>query len=325
MFRTAIHPGKSHKSINLKDKIYLIGSCFSENIGEKLISGKFDAISNPFGTIYNPVSIFKLLADSFTGQSDPEKGLIRNQGVYRHFDFHSDISALTGKEFDKKRDEGYAVSRKYLEQGQWLIITLGTAIVYRHRELNEIVANCHKLPADYFEKEFLTVEIIKSRFGTFLNLFRKYNTEAGIILTVSPVRHVKDTLELNSLSKSILRVACGKIVTENPSIHYFPSYEIMMDDLRDYRFYGKDMVHPNEMGIDYIWEHFRDVYFDVETKTILKEWDKISRALAHRPFYPGSKEHIDFLKKTREQLLELNTKINTEKEIKEIDKRLRDA
>lgn len=302
MFRTSVKPEVSPVKIQLGQSILMMGSCFSEHIGKILSDHKFRVLNNPYGIIYNPVSIFKLLHGAMLKRPVDEGWIINSQGVYRHFDFHSDISAMDKESLLEKIEDVNTQTCNSLAGSDWLIITLGTAIVYRHKKLNNIVGNCHKIPAREFNKERLLPEDILESFKSFYSNLQVVNKRFRIILTVSPVRHIRDSLETNSLSKSILRYACNLITESYDQVDYFPSYEIMMDDLRDYRFYEKDMLHPSSTAIDYIWESFQECYFDKDTKAFIREWKKIRNALQHRPFYPESREHQEFIRKTIEQI-----------------------
>jgi len=323
MFRTPVTPIASAEKIILSNSLLLSGSCFSEHIGQKLSDNKFDNLTNSFGVIYNPVSIFKLLGNTILENPIDEKYIVKNQGIYRHYDFHSDISALSKNELLSLIEEAYKYSKIYLLKSKWIIITFGTSIVYRHKKLNDIVSNCHKIPASEFDKKRLHPNDILRAFNTFYDTLKKVNEHFNIILTVSPVRHIKDSLETNSISKSILRYACNTLSETYDNVQYFPSYEIMLDDLRDYRFYEADMLHPNHSAIDYIWEAFQQCYFDTETVKFIKEWRKIRNALQHRPFYPDSEEHQRFIKNTIKQLKTFSHKVDIANELRILEKQLK--
>lgn len=317
MFKLKFDIPVSPKKINLKDKLYLSGSCFSDEIGELLLVNKFTSFSNPFGTIYNPISIFKLLRNESVGNHITE-----SQGVFYHWDCHGQISGLTQSEAQHSFSEQLNESNDFLKKSNWLIITLGTSIVYRLKSTNQIVANCHKIPSSEFHKEFLSTEEIIDDFNKTFNYLRNQIPNLNVILTVSPVRHVKDGLIENNLSKSILLAAVHDIVLGQDKVSYFPSYEIVIDELRDYRFYKKDMIHPSEEAVEYVWNRFAETYFDQETTNFLKEWSKIKSALQHKPFQPGSSKHQQFLSNTLDQLDKLNDLIDTSVEKEMIQKQL---
>jgi len=323
MFRTPVTPEPSIEKIELRNSLLLSGSCFSEHIGQKLSEYKFDNLTNSFGVIYNPVSICKLLVNAILEKPVDEQLIIKNQGIYRHYDFHSDISALNIKELLSQIDEAYKYTKIYLLKSEWIIMTFGTSIVYHHKKLKDIVSNCHKVPAREFDKKWIQPDDILSAFTTFYDTLKKVNEHFNIILTVSPVRHIKDSLQTNSISKSILRYACHTLSETYENVQYFPSYEIMLDDLRDYRFYEADMLHPNASAIEYIWDKFQQCYFDSKTNEFIQEWKKIRNALLHRPFHPASKDHQQFIKNTIKQLKKFSQQVDISKELKNLEKQLK--
>ncbi|MFK7951344.1 MAG: GSCFA domain-containing protein [Ekhidna sp.] len=301
MFKLNFDIPQSEKKITLKDQIYLIGSCFSDEIGSLLKENKFSSLNNPFGTLYNPHSICKLIRNESSGNE-----IIDSQGVFYHWDSHGQVSGLDESEVISSFENALKQSDKALKEVNWLVITLGTGLVYRLKATNEIVANCHKIPSNQFSKELLTTNSIVDDFKKTIDYLKGINPELNILFTVSPVRHVKDGLVENNLSKSRLISAVHELVNNHSHLHYFPSYEIMMDELRDYRFYKKDMIHPSEEAVEYVWKKFSDTYFDQEALSFLSEWQKIKSALHHKPFQPHSDKHQQFLKNTLLQLEKLN-------------------
>jgi hypothetical protein len=322
MFRTELTPRPSEVKIKIGDSIYLIGSCFADHIGDLLKTYKFNTLLNPFGVIYNPYSIFKLIEDSASGNPLDENGLLKKQGIYRHLDFHSDISARSEEEFYQLANNAFNTTRNFLKNAGWLIISMGTSIVFKHQTYQKIVANCHKLPGKEFEEFMLKPEEIIASFDSFFNEIRRDNRMLKIILTVSPVRHIKSTLEKNSQSKAILRYVAGRLTNEYEHVQYFPSYEIMIDDLRDYRFYKPDMLHPNEVAIKYIWEKFIETYFDQETTDFIHRWSEIRKALGHRPFYPDSAEHKNFIRKTIKKLKSFENRVDIKEELNHLENQI---
>ena len=322
MFRTPVVPQISPRKIVLNDRLFLIGSCFTENVGNKLSENKFDNLSNPFGVIYNPVSIFRLMEDALLEKPAREDLIIINQGVYRHYNFHSDISALDKEDLLSQIGEANKYSKIYLLQSKWILITLGTSMVYFHKKLNDIVSNCHKVPAKEFDKKRLHPDEIIESFDAFYQTLGSLNNDFNIILTLSPVRHIRDSFETNSLSKSILRYACGILSESYENVQYFPSFEIMMDDLRDYRFYDTDMLHPSASAVEYIWELFQQSYFSDDTRPFIEDWRKIRNALHHKPFFPDSKEHQKFLRSTIKKLKSFQEKVDITEELKLLEKQL---
>lgn len=321
-FRTEISIPKSEIRINYQSKIFSIGSCFADVIGEKLKSNKFHILSNPFGTVYNPVSISKLISTSIDFLPLDEDQFVEHHEQWYHYDYHSELTATTREELKAKLKESHILAEKTLRKADVIIVTFGTAFVYKLLPQLKTVSNCHKQQRDLFTKEFLTIESIVKAFHELHEKFSKLNSKARWILTVSPVRHVKDTLELNSVSKSILRVACELIKKQNARVEYFPSYEIMIDDLRDYRFYKDDLIHPTSFAEDFIWEKFKDTYFETSACQLMKRWEELKRNLEHRPFNPESTSHKRFLQETLNRILELREFLEVEEEIKILRSRL---
>lgn len=289
-----------------------MGSCFSDNIGNLLETNKLKVKVNPFGVIFNPISLVNLLEWSRGEAILGSEHFIESDGVWKHLDFHSSIFGESRKELESKLDELREEVEKWLEKTDFLLLTFGTAWVYEFVETEKIVANCHKLPSVKFRKRLLSVEEIVTAVSKLKKLL---SAQTKVILTVSPIRHLKDTVPLNSVSKSILRLACHKLAEKFVQFQYFPSYEIMLDDLRDYRFYEADMIHPSETAINYIWKEFVKAYFDSETQEFLLEWQKIKSSLSHKAFQPNSDSHQKFLKNLLGKLESLSSKINVSEEI----------
>jgi hypothetical protein len=315
MFRTEITPDASPVKINLKDQIVTAGSCFSDSIGAQLAKSKFNVLANPFGVAYNPHSIHKTLRYALHNQPPAPNTYAENQELVVNFDFHSSFSALKKIEIEKNILETVGVSHYFLKDARWVFITYGTAWVYERADTGDIVSNCHKLPAAGFTKALLSQKKVLESFDEFYRDLKTINPNGKLILTVSPVRHLKDTLPLNSVSKSVLRLACQSIADTYTDAFYFPSYEIMLDDLRDYRFYKTDMIHPSSEAEEYIWNKFLDSYFDETTRSFLKQWTPLYASLQHKSFHPGSSAHQRFLQKTLSQLENFAKTVNVDKEI----------
>ncbi|MEJ8758249.1 GSCFA domain-containing protein [Pontibacter sp. H259] len=317
MFRTEVHIPQSGLGLNLHDKIVTIGSCFAEVIGTKLLENKADVLVNPFGTIFNPVSVGKLL-QAVAGKSIAiEQSLVLRDGIWYSYDLHSSLSSPNKAELLHQIEHRLQQTKAQLQQAKLLIITFGTAVSYKLTDTGSIVANCHKLPAKQFSRTLLTVEEITASFKAGYLALKELNPNLKIILTVSPVRHVKETLPTNSVSKSILRLASHYITEQLPDVLYFPAYEIMLDDLRDYRFYGSDMLHPTSTAEEYIWQKFSTAYLHPGFQEFIVAWHKIRSALNHRPFHPNTATHQAFLHKTIEQLQQLANKFNITTEVEE--------
>ncbi len=321
-FRTELHLAPVKEVISLRDPVLTMGSCFADSLGQKLRSSKFSVSANPFGTIYNPLSIHKLLLQSLHNQPSQEHTFLTSEDIHLNYDFHSEFSATSKHALERKINETIGHTHHFIKSARYLLLTYGTSWAYERLDTGEIVANCHKVPSGQFKKVLLTQKKILESFEELHHILKGFNPDIKIIVTVSPVRHLKDTLELNSVSKSILRLTSHTLTELYPDVTYFPAYEILLDDLRDYRFYSSDLIHPTSDAVDYIWVKFSGSYFDRETKLFVTEWHEILKALSHRPFQPGSQSHQKFLKGLLNKLQELRVKVNVEEEIMYVNSQL---
>jgi hypothetical protein len=296
---TKIAPINSPVSIGYEDTIVLIGSCFSAVLGKWLEERKFSVLCNSFGTVYNPVSISKLLTYGLENNAPSIREVRENNGIYYHFDFHSDFSALDPQEVIHNIQNKIHSSYSFLEKTSVLCITLGTSIVYRRKDNGDVVANCHKVPASFFDKNFLSIEETVSSLSGIVQKLRERLPKLTIIFTVSPVRHIKDGLIENNRSKARLIEAAHIMQEKFSNILYFPSYEIVIDQLRDYRYYEKDMIHPNEMAHMEICDYFSHTFFTEDTKGIVQKTEKIKSAFHHRPQFEN---HPDYKRMCLAQL-----------------------
>jgi hypothetical protein len=304
-FTTKIPIQKYNHPITYDSKIMLLGSCFATNIGDKFQYFKFQATTNPFGIIFNPVSLAKLIERSAQKEYYTEKDIFFHNDLWQCYEVHSELSHPDKETFLSNLNSIVELTHRHIGSLTHCIITLGTSWVYRNIETNEIVANCHKVPQKQFIKELLSPEIIVQSIESILFSISVINPNCKSIFTVSPVRHLKDGFTENTLSKAHLISALHKTITYSPSpITYFPSYEIMMDELRDYRFYAEDLLHPNQTAIDYIWIQFFENYILESEFGLMNEICEIQRGLKHRPFNPNSESHQKFL-------AELKTKMTT--------------
>lgn len=302
-FRTTIDIPKSKIEINHQSKILMLGSCFATNMGQKLIDNKFDICLNSFGVLYNPTSIANGLKILIDEKEFSEDDLFFDKGLYNSFHHHSSFSDVNKGTSLELINQNLQVANKRLRNADILFITFGTSYVYEYLPTGEVVGNCHKLPSKEFRRYKLSeVDILKQWRDLILEM-KRLNPKLQIIFTVSPIRHLRDGAHDNQLSKATLLLAVNKLCEINSDVHYFPSYEIMLDDLRDYRFYAEDLIHPNNLAIEYIWKIFKDVYLAKESEAIIAEWKNIQKAIEHRPFNEETEEHIHFLKQT---LLRLN-------------------
>ncbi len=298
-FRTIIPIAPFVRKIDHSQKILSLGSCFAENIAARLSAAKFHITASPTGILFNPESIAQAI-ERYSAESVPTiKELQYDNERWFSYDFHS---AFSHSDVDKALDamrQGVERGAEALREADTYIITFGTAIVYRLTDSARVVANCHKQPQRYFRREMLSVEDIVSRYGALLEGCLR---DKRVIFTISPIRHLSDGAEQNSLSKATLRVAIGEIVSRYPNATYFPSFEIMNDELRDYRFYAEDMTHPSTTAIDYIWERFSAAAFSPATQSLIEQIERIAAAVAHRPFSPQSEAHRRFCRKQLEDI-----------------------
>lgn len=305
-FRTEIKLPKAPFSLGLADGFVTVGSCFSDAIGERLHANKFAGLVNPIGTTYNPVSIHNLLLLAINRQAPRSDGYCFRDHVFFHHDFHSAFFHANKTELGRQLMQVLDTLAAALSSCRVLMITYGTAWVFEDQVTKQIVANCHKVPQAQFTKFLLTQKRILESFDNMLQALLRINPSIRVILTVSPVRHIKDTLELNSVSKAILRLSTHTLTQHHKQIVYFPSFEIMQDDLRDYRFYEQDLIHPSGMAIDYIWQKFSQAYFEADTQTFLKQWQKVKASLNHKAFNFQSDAHLRFLQNLEEELSRLS-------------------
>ncbi len=284
-FRTTIRMGDNQGWLHHSDALVMMGSCFSDNIGTKLRNAMMLVDINPFGTIYNPLSIAASVDRLIDNQPIAGIDLFMQNGVWNHYAFHSRYSMADKEATLQRMNQRIARGHDHLKTSQVLVVTLGTAMVYRLRSTGQVVSNCHKVPPTQFERDLAGVNDITQALTNMCRRLRQFNPTLRIIFTVSPIRHIADGLEMNSLSKASLRVAIEQVMAHlhDPLVCYFPAYEIVMDDLRDYRFYATDMVHPSEVAIEYIWQMFQATYFDDRSAQAIARCERVSKRLAHRP------------------------------------------
>jgi hypothetical protein len=321
-FRTEINPAISASPIGLKDAVFTIGSCFAEEIGRHLDRNKFHVWNNQFGAVYNPVSIHRLLLFGLGNKLPETESYLQSDGLHLNYHFHSSYSALKREALEIKITAAVGEAYGSLKNAHRVIITYGTAFVYRRNSSDEIVANCHKVPSSHFTKSLLTETEVVQSFQEFYSALKEINPGCKIILTLSPVRHVKDTLELNAVSKSILRFSCHAIISRFAGVAYFPACEILLDDLRDYRFYKTDRLHPTEEAVDYIWEKFVAAYFDKSAQRVFQQWQEIRKDLEHKPFHPETENHQKFLQSVLIKLEVLQPRIDVAEEIRDLKSKI---
>jgi len=309
-FRTQIPLSKSNNPIDYNSKVLSFGSCFAENMAEKFDYFKFQNETNPFGIIFNPVSIEKVIERAVHEKEFTEKDVFFHNERWHSFEVHSDLSNSDRQELLETLNKAISETHKQLKEATHIIITYGTSWIYRNLESDEIVANCHKVPQKQFAKELLPVDVIQKSIQNTIALIQTLNPNVNFIFTISPVRHIKDGFAENQLSKSHLFTGLHSTFDFRLStMNYFPSYEIMMDELRDYRFYAEDMLHPNQVAIDFIWQKFVENYMTSESITIMQEVSEIQKSLRHRSFNPDSVQHQKFLANLQQKINSLREKL----------------
>ena len=295
MFSTQIDIPHSAVEITYNDRILTLGSCFAENIGTKLQEAFFLTFINPFGVMYNPMSVAQGIRHLLSEKEFTAADLFQSGSLWNSLAHSSTFSAVTADEALQKINSRLQAARYFLHETNVMMITLGTAWVFELVDTRKIVSNCHKLPASRFTRRRLSVDEIINEFTEVFGLLRNSYPGLKFIFTVSPIRHWKDGAHENTVSKSTLHLAVDALEKQFDFVHYFPAYEIMMDELRDYRFYASDMLHPSDVAVDYIWQRFGDTYFSSETLNLKKELERLRADLNHRPLHPETEEYRLFL------------------------------
>ena len=302
LFRTVVEIPESRTKLDYETGSMWIGSCFTENIGSRLKELKFPHEVNPFGILYNPASINNSLKILTDGRMFTEKDLRYGNGLWYSFSHHSSYSHPERDACLERINESITRAAGMLKKAKLLFITFGTARVFQLKENGEIVSNCHKIPASHFDRVLLDVEEIVESYSSLINRLKEFSPDLRIVFTISPVRHWKDGAHGNQISKSILLLAVSRLEELFDNVSYFPAYEIIMDELRDYRFYDEDMLHINKQGVDYIWEKFQEAYLSPSSKPVIKEITAIRLGTQHRPFNPTSRQHQMFMLKILERI-----------------------
>ena len=313
-FRLEFTPKPFDVKINHQQNLLLIGSCFTEQIGTKLSSHKFSVLDNPNGILFNPVSISKSISSYIDNKQYKESDLFYQNECWNSWEHHSRFSKPVVIECLNAINESQSKANAFFKKADWLLITLGSAFVYQ-LENKEVVANCHKVPTDKFVKRLLPVEEVFAGLQQMIEKIVSFNHGLKIIFTISPVRHLRDGFVENNRSKATLIQAVHQLTEKNINCFYFPAYELIIDDLRDYRFFAEDMVHPNYAATNYVWEKFIATCIDEPSQQLMKEIAVIVAAKNHKPFNPASEQHKKFLqtnlekvKKLQQQFYYLNLK-----------------
>lgn len=307
-FTTPIPISKSHHPISYGSKIVSLGSCFAENMGNKLDYFKFRNTTNPFGILFHPLALNKIIQKAIRQEQFTEEDVFFHNERWHSFDVHSVLSHVDKTAFLENLNSNIGFLHTALLESTHIIITLGTSWIYRKIETDTIVANCHKVPQAAFKKELLTVSQIKESLLEIIETVLSFNPKAKLIFTVSPVRHIKDGFVENQWSKANLISGLHEVIHATDDAHYFPSYEIMMDELRDYRFYAEDMIHPSSLAIEYIWKRFAETWISEDAFLAMQEVDSIWKGLSHRSFNPESEQHQRFLESLQNKMLVLQSK-----------------
>lgn len=302
-FRTIVEVKPFTFGIDYSTPTLLVGSCFTENIGQIMHDRKLPVMVNPFGVVYNPSSVALVLKRIVEGKAYAETDLVMHNNLWLSFDHHTSFSSESKQECLKSINNSLAKANIFWDSAQHLIVTFGTARVYRLNRTNSPVANCHKIPAKEFTHSLLSVKDIVDQWDELLTQIFADKPNLKVVFTVSPVRHWKDGANGNQISKSTLLLAIRNIVVKfSDRAFYFPSYEIMMDDLRDYRYYADDMLHPTPLATSYIWDKFKHASIFPSAQSVSNEIEKIIKAVNHRPFNTTTKEYKQFVSKTLEMI-----------------------
>jgi hypothetical protein len=304
---------KLQKPIHHQHRLMLLGSCFTENIGEKLRKHKFCVMENPHGILFNPVSVAEALTEYAESKQYAESDLFQYNEAWHSWHHHSRFSGLSAQETLDKINASNKAAHEYLKHTDYLMLTLGSAWTYTFTEKAEnaqpgsVAANNHKAPADWFIKKLLTPEETITLLESALNKLQIINPELQIIFTISPVRHLREGVVENNRSKAVLIQAVHTLTERKDNVYYFPAYELVIDDLRDYRFYAEDLVHPNYFATQYVWEKFTDACMTEETRKLMEEIAAIDSAFRHKPFNPYSNQHKKFLSSFLEKTKTMQT------------------
>ena len=300
-FRLELDIKKSASLISYKDRLLLCGSCFTENIGSKLDYHKFKTLQNPNGILFNPISITKSVISYIENKQYTGDELFYFNDIWQSWEHHSRFSSVEKAASLKMINDSQQQAHEFLKETDWLMLTLGSAFVYEISQNSPpfsggaVVANCHKVPTDKFNKRLLSVEEILAALDNLIHRLFLFNPKLKIIFTISPVRHLRDGFVENNRSKATLIQAVHQLVEKFDKLFYFPAYELVIDDLRDYRFYAEDMVHPNYAATNYVWDKFVNAMMDEETIELMEKVNEIQRARNHKPFNPASEQHKKFL------------------------------
>lgn len=308
IFRTELQLSPSADQINYGDHIMTLGSCFAQHMQGRLQKYKFLCYPNPFGVIFNPNSIVKLIKYALGDHSFDEHELFYSHGMYVHSDFHSCMADADPQQVLCNIHSGLKTFKSQLARLDFLFITLGSTSGFKLKSNDQLVANCHKLPSNLFIPYEVDLKEAIEKFDGVLKELKSFNPDLKVVFTVSPVRHIRHGIIENARSKARLILLVESLIQKHNHLVYFPAFEWMIDDLRDYRFYEKDLIHPNEQAVDYIWNKFVHYFFSSETRALLQQVEHIIKACEHRPFNPSTFEHRQFCLQTLDTIKSLSEK-----------------
>lgn len=300
----------------------MIGSCFSTEIGERLAAYKFDVLQNPTGIVYHPILIADVIERCIGNNQFEKADLFENNGLFHSWMHHSDFSGTDAESTLEKMNGQLECAHEFLKKCNYLILTPATAFGYFLKESSSMVANCHKMLGSVFEKKLIDSATISACLHSVIADVIAFNPSVRILFTISPVKHYRDGIVENTISKANVASAVHKTISESENVFYFPSYEILNDELRDYRFYKSDFAHPNEAAVSYIFERFVDFAFDEQTKVVMKRVGEVTSAFKHKFLFPKSANTKVFAKQQLKKISELNAELpflNFEKEIRHFE------
>lgn len=308
MWQTLVDIEKPDFSLDYHSRLMLVGSCFAENIGNKLMENRFSVDCNPCGIVYNPESVAQVLGRLIEEREMVADDLIWHEGKWVSWEHHGSFSSPERESCLEKMNSRIHRGAEHLRKADLLLITFGTSWVYRYLHSGRVVANCHRFPESDFERFRLSVPEVVGLYDRVLERLERINPGLRVLFTVSPIRHWKDGAHGNQVSKSVLLLAIDELVKHWKRAYYFPSYEIVLDELRDYRFYAEDMLHISEAAVDYIWTRFKDTFLSAEALQVMRQVEKINKGINHRPFDPESETYLAFRRKLQEELKQLGSK-----------------
>lgn len=308
MWQTLVDIEKPDFSLDYHSRLMLVGSCFAENIGNKLMENRFSVDCNPCGIVYNPESVAQVLGRLIEEREMVADDLIWHEGKWVSWEHHGSFSSPERESCLEKMNSRIHRGAEQLRKADLLLITFGTSWVYRYLHSGRVVANCHRFPESDFERFRLSVPEVVGLYDRVLEQLERINPGLRVLFTVSPIRHWKDGAHGNQVSKSVLLLAIDELVKHWKRAYYFPSYEIVLDELRDYRFYAEDMLHISEAAVEYIWTRFKDTFLSAEALQVMRQVEKINKGINHRPFDPESETYLAFRRKLQEELKQLGSK-----------------